>query len=339
MQHTTIGLDIAKNVFHVVGIDAHHHVVLRKKLGRSKVLTWFAQLPASTVALEACATAHYWGRELEEQGHRVKLIPAGKVKPYVQGNKNDFNDALGIAEASARPGLRCVGVKARAEQDRQALHRCREGCLRQRTRLSNQLRGLLAEYGWVAPRGLARLRRLLVELGDAEDSGLSEGFRLLLRQGYQHLQELDAHLDVYDRQLQDQVKASAEAQRLLTIPGYGPVVSSVYLMVVGNGQAFRRGREVAAALGMVPRQHSSGDKSILLGISKRGNAYLRSLLIHGARSVVAQAHRKEDRLSRWVTQLVQRRGKNKATVALANKLARIGWAVLTSGGVYQPQRA
>lgn len=337
MQHTTIGLDIAKNVFHVVGIDRHNKVVIRKKLARRKMLTYFANLATHIVAMEACATAHYWGRELSKLGHTVRLIPARAVKPYVQGNKNDFNDALAIAEASSRPGLRCVSIKTIEEQDSQALHRLREACMRQRTRISNQLRSLLAEYGIVAGQGVATLRKVIPACLEDAENGLSHHFRALLAQGYQQLRELDAHIESYDRELKEQVKASEAAQRLLTIPGFGPVVSSVYLNVVGDGKAFRRGRDVSALIGIVPRQHSTGDKPVLLGISKRGNRYLRSVLIHGARSVVKNADKKDDALSRWVTQLVQRRGHNTATVALANKLARIGWAILTSGGVYQPR--
>ncbi len=338
MQHTTIGLDIAKQVFHAVGIAGHGKVVLRKKLSRRQVLPYFANQPPALVALEACATAHYWGRELRQLGHRVQLVPARAVKPYVQGNKNDTNDALAIAEAATRPGLREVRIKSVAEQDRQALHRLREGVLRARTRLSNQLRGLLAEYGIVLPKGVGVLRRALPELAADGGNGLSARFRALLAQGYEQLQHLEEQFASYDRELRAEVRVDAAAQRLLTIPGYGPVVTSAFLNAVGDGRGFRRGREVSASLGLVPRQHSTAGRPVLLRISKRGDGYVRSLFIHGARSVVRTAPGKDDALSRWVMQLVQRRGQNKATVALANKLARIGWAVLTSGGVYQPRR-
>lgn len=337
MQLTTIGLDIAKNVFHLLGLDAHHQVVLRKKVRRNKLLAYFANLPACTVAMEACATSHYWGRELEKLGHTVRLIPPRAVKAYVRGNKNDFNDALAIAESASRPNLRFVSVKTVDDQDRQSLHRLREGCLRQRTQLSNQLRGLLAEYGIIAPKGLASLRRLIMHSLEDAENGLSARFRRLLHEGYRQLVEVEEHLAAYNREIKEEVKSCEVAQRLMTIPGYGAVVSSLYLNVVGDGKAFRRGRDVSAALGIVPRQHSSGDKQVLLGISKRGNPHLRRALIHGARSVVLHARNKDDRLSRWVNQLVQHKGMNKATVALANKLARIGWAVLTSGGVYRPR--
>ncbi len=219
--------------------------------------------------------------------------------------------------------------------NRQALHRLKAGVTSQRTKVCNQLRGLLAEYGIVIPSGITKLRTAIPEILEDGDNGLTGCFRELLHQGYQQLQELDKHIKAYDRQLQQRVKSNDAAQRLMSIPGYGPVVSSVFLSAVGDGKAFGRGRDVSAYLGLVPRQHSSGDKPVLLGISKRGNRYLRGLLIHGARSVVKHADKKDDKLSLWVSDLVRRRGKNKATVALANKLARIGWAVLTSEGTYQ----
>ncbi len=335
MQITTVGLDLAKNVFHLVGLNGAGKMALRKKLTRAKVLIFFNQLPVCTVALEACGSAHYWGRELEKLGHRVRLIPARAVKPYVQGQKNDYNDALAIAEAVSRPKLRFVSIKRIEQQDEQALHRLKAGVTRQRTQVCNQLRGLLAEYGIVIPAGVSRLRNAIPQILEDGENGLTGCFRALLNQGYQQLLELDQHIKHYDRHLQQRVKANEAAQRLMTIPGYGPVVSSVFLSAIGDGKAFRRGRDVSAYLGLVPRQHSSGDKPVLLGISKRGNSYLRGILIHGARAVVKAAVHKNDALSRWVNDLVRRRGKNKATVALANKLARMGWAVLTSGGTYQ----
>ncbi|MGD8641982.1 MAG: IS110 family transposase, partial [Gammaproteobacteria bacterium] len=292
-------------------------------------------LPPCTVALEACSSAHYWGRELEKLGHRVRLIPPCYVKRYVQGHKNDYNDALAIAEAVSRPKLRFVSIKRVEQQDEQTLHRLKTGVTRQRTQVCNQLRGLLAEYGIVIPVGISRLRNAIPQILEDGENGLTDCFRPLLNQGYQQLLELDQHIKHYDRQLAQMVKANEAAQRLMTIPGYGPVVSSVFLSAIGDGKAFRRGRDVSAYVGLVPRQHSSGDKPVLLGISKRGNRYLRGILIHGARAVVKAAVHKDDALSRWVNDLVRRRGKNKATVALANKLARIGWAVLTSGGTYQ----
>jgi len=310
----------------------------KKKLKRHQVLSYFAKREPTLVAMEACGSAHYWGRELEKQGHRVKLLPPRDVKPYVQGNKNDYNDALAIAEAVHRPKIRYVAIKGIEEQDVQALHRLKHGATQMRTKLVNQLRGLLSEYGIVVRSGVAAIRQAIPEILADGENGLSEWFRRLLQTGYERLCELDVHIKRYDKELKEHVKRCAQAQMLMTIPGYGPVVSSVYFSRVGNGQGYRRGRDVSASLGMVPRQHSTGDKQVLLGISKRGDRYLRSLLIHGARSVVKVSARKEDRLSCWVNDLVARRGKNKATVALANKMARIGWAVLTSGQPYQAQK-
>ena len=332
---TTIGLDLAKNVFHVVCCDAHGKVVRKKMLKRSKVLGYFANLPPCLVGMEACASAHHWARELGGLGHQVKLIPPQYVKPYVRGNKNDYNDALAIAEAVTRPEMRFVSVKTPEQQDIQALHRLRERRLQERTALCNQLRGLLAEYGLIFPKGVNILRRRLPELLEDGENGLSDLFRRLLAQSYQQLQELDGYIDFYTQEMGRQSQQSEVCRRLQTIPGYGPIVAGVFHSVVGNGEAYRRGRDVSASLGLVPRQHSSGGKEVLLGISKRGDRYLRSLLVHGARSVVIQAAKKDDRLSRWINKVKSERGFNKAVVALANKMARIGWAVLVNKSVYQ----
>jgi transposase len=228
MQITTVGLDLAKNVFHLVGLNGAGKMVLRKKLTRAKLLMFFNQQPACTVALEACSSAHHWGRELERLGHRVRLIPPRYIKPYVQGHKNDYNDALAIAEALSRPKLRFVSIKRVEQQDEQALYRLKAGVTRQRTQVCNQLRGLLAEYGIVICAGVSRLRKAIPQILEDDENGLTDCFRHLLNQGYQQLLELDQHIKHYDRQLQRLVKANEAAQRLMTIPGYGPVVSSVF---------------------------------------------------------------------------------------------------------------
>ena len=331
---TTIGLDLAKNVFHVVCCDRRGKVVKKKMLRRSQVRKSFAQLPRCLVGMEACAGAHYWARELGALGHRVKLISPQFVKPFVRGNKNDYNDALAIAEAVVRPEMRFVAVKPPEQQDIQTLHRMRERRIGDRTALCNQLRGLLAEFGVVLPKGVNTVRRRVPELLEDGEKGLSDLFRRLLAQSYQQLQELDGHIDFYTRQMTRQSQQSDACQRLQTIPGFGPIVSSVFHSVVGSGEAWRRGRDVSATLGLVPRQHSSGGKERLLGISKRGDRYLRCLLVHGARSVVTRAANKEDRLSCWINRIKAERGVNKATVALANKMARIGWAVLAHKSIY-----
>lgn len=332
---TTVGLDLAKLVFHVVCCDARGKVVSKRKLKRSQVLRYFAQLAPVLIGMEACAGAHHWARSLRALGHEVRLLPAQYVKAFVRGNKNDYNDALAIAEAVVRPEQRLVAVKTVAQQDIQALHRLRQQCVAARTALGNQLRGLLGEYGMVLPRGVGSLRRRLPALLEDAENGLSDLFRGLLAQGYRQLREIDEHIKTYTAALTRQVQQDEACQRLQTIPGFGPIVSSVFLSQVGSGEAYRRGRDVSAALGLVPRQHSTGGKPLLLGISKRGDRYLRSLLVHGARSVVRQAEHKDDRLSRWINTVRARRGYNKAVVALANKLARIGWAVLHHRSVYQ----
>jgi len=332
---TTIGLDLAKHVFHVVCCDEQGKVIRKNMLKRSQVLAYFANLPQCLVGMEACASAHHWARELGALGHEVKLIPPQYVKPYVRGNKNDYNDALAIAEAVSRPEMRFVTVKTTAQQDIQALHRLRERCLADRTALCNQLRGLLAEYGLIFPTGVNLLRRRLPELLEDGENGLSDLFRRLLAQGYQQLQELDGHIDHYTQEMKQQSQQNEVCRRLQTIPGYGPVVAGVFHSVVGHGEAYRRGRDVSAALGLVPRQQSSGGKAVLLGISKRGDRYLRGLLVHGARSVVIRAAKKDDPLSRWINKVKAERGFNKAVVALANKMARIGWAVVVNKTVYR----
>lgn len=332
---TTIGLDLAKSIFHVVCCDKNGKIVRKKMLKRSQMLTFFANYQVCLVGMEACAGAHYWGQTLNNLGHKVKLIPPQYVKPYVQGNKNDYNDALAIAEAVVRPQMRFVSIKTPEQQDIQALHRLRERRVGDRTALCNQLRGLLSEYGLIFPRGISVMRRRIPELLEDSENGLSDLFRRLLAQGYQQLQELDEHIDSYTQEVMRYSRQNDACQRLQTIPGYGPIVSSVFYSVVGNGEAYRRGRDVSASQGLVPKQHSSGGKDVLLGISKRGDRYLRSLLIHGARSVVIQAGNKEDRLSRWINKVKAERGFNKAVVALANKLARIGWAVLAHKTIYE----
>ena len=332
---TTVGMDLAKQVFHVVCCDARGKVEHKRMLKRAQVLRYFAQLEPALVGMEACASAHYWGRALRDLGHEVRLLPAQHVKAYVRGNKNDYNDALAISEAVSCPQMRCVGVKTPEQQDLQALHRLRERCVQMRTGLCNQIRGLVGEYGLVCPKGVAILRRQIpVWLEDGEN-GLSELFRRLLSQSYAQLQSLDAHIAFYTEELERQGRQNTVCQRLQTIPGFGPIAASVFYSQVGNGQAYRRGRDAAAAIGLVPRQHSSGAKQTLLGISKRGDRYLRSVLVHGARAVVARAGTKQDRLSRWINRIRAERGFNKAAVALANKMARIGWAVVANNTVYR----
>ena len=336
MNVTTVGLDLAKNIFHLVGLNAQGKEKMKKRLSRGQVLKHFTNAPSCLIGMEACASAHHFARELTKLGHAAKLIPPQYVKAYVRGQKNDVNDARAIAEAVRAPQMRFVAAKTVEQQDLQALARLREGTLRSRTALANRLRGLLGEYGIVMPQGVNALRRAVPDLLEDAGNGLSERFRRLLAQGREQLLALDAHIDTLTTELKAAAQEDDRARRLQTIPGFGPIVASVFAATLGDGGQYRRGREASAAVGLVPHQHSTGGKSRLLGISKRGDRYLRCLLVHGARSVVIAAQRKDDRLSRWINRVREARGINKATVALANKLTRIGWAVLRNNTAYQP---
>jgi transposase len=318
-----------------VCFDEHSKEVQKRVLQRKQVRLFFTQLPPCKIGMEACAGSHYWGRELKALGHEVKLIPAQHVKPYLRGNKNDFNDARAINEALNRPSMPSVAVKTTEQQDIQATHRMRSQCVRDRTALCNSIRGLLGEYGIVLPKGVSVLRKSIHGLLEDAENGLSLNFRLLLSRRYEQLVEMDGHINFFTHELEIQSKQDDACQRLQKIPGYGPIISSAFYSVVGDGSAYTRGRDVAASIGLVPRQHSSGGKDVLLGISKKGDGYLRSLLVHGARAVVTQAGKKKDRLSQWINRIVSERGWNKAVVAMANKMARIGWAVLRHNSHYQ----
>jgi len=335
MEITTVGLDLAKNIFHVVCFNNHDKEIKKKMLRRNQILEFFTQLPPCQVSMEACAGSHFWGRQLRDLGHEVKLISPQHVKPYLRGNKNDYNDARAIAEAAARPDMPAVGIKSVEEQDMQAIHRMRAQCLRDQTALSNSIRGLLGEYGIVFTKGLATLRKKVPEILEDAENGLSLLFRNLLAHRYQQLVELGDHVAFYTKELERISRQDDACQRLQTVPGFGPIVASAFRSVIGDGRTYARGRDAAASIGLVPRQQSSGGKNVLLGISKRGNKYLRKQLIHGARSVVLQAANKEDPLSRWINRIREERGWNKAVVALANKMARIGWAILRHNTSYQ----
>ena len=335
MNATTIGLDIAKQVFQVHGVDRAGKTVLRKQLKRAQVLAFFANLPPAVIGLEACAGAHYWARELIKLGHDARLIAPQFVKPYVKGNKNDANDAEAICEAVGRPSMRFVPLKSPEQQDIQMLHRIRQNLVKQRTAAANQTRGLLGEYGLVVAEGLHHLRRRLPEILEDAENGLSPLARRLFADRYDCLVDLDRQIEAYQQQIAAVCQQSPACQQLLAIPGIGPITATAMVAALGDGQAFDHGRQVAAWLGLVPRQESSGGKPRLLGISKRGDTYLRTLLIHGARAVVRAAGRKDDAQSRWINALVQRRNANIAAVAVANKTARTIWAMLTRGENYR----
>lgn len=334
-----VGVDLSKRVNHVVGQDARGREIWKRKLRRGQMLSWFANLPACTVVMEACSGAHYWARELQRLGHEVMLIPPRLVRAYVQGNKNDYNDARAVLEASRRAGLRPVAVKTPEQLSLQALHRMRQARIAERTKLCNQVRGLLGEHGIGVAKGVATLKRALADALEDGDNGLDPLARELLGHNREELQRLEESLRFYDERIRAQARTQPAQQQLQSIPGFGPILASAFHGHIGDGRAFARGRDVSAALGLVPAQHTSGDRPYLLGISKRGDRYVRSLLVHGARSVVRRAEAKDDPLSRWLQRLIATRGKNKATVALANKMARMGWAVLRHDTVYQPDLA
>jgi transposase len=336
MNIITIGLDLAKNVSHVVCCNQVGKLVKKKMLKRNAILSFFAQLPQPClVGVESCASAHYWAREIEKLGHSVKQIPAQYVKAYLRGNKTDYNDALAIAEAVTRPQMRFVATKSQAQQDIQTLHRLRKKCERDRTANCNEIRGLLYEYGIVIRVGISHVYKRLPELFDKQrDNGLTDMLKDLLAQHYKKLQELKAHLDIYTDKIK-QLSQHEVCQRLQSIPGIGPITASALYQHIGTGAGFKNGRAVAASIGLVPRQHSSGGKENLLGISKRGDSYLRTLLVHGARAVVRMSATKDTPLAKWIRQIAQTRGVNKAVVALANKLARISWAVVKQDVMYR----
>lgn len=329
MKIKRIGVDLAKQVFQVHGVDEEEHVVLKRQLRRQQMLTFFGKIKPCLIGMEACAGAHYWARELMKLGHTVKLMAPQHVKPYVKGNKNDANDAAAICEAVSRHSMRFVAVKTVDQQDLQAQHRVRSLLVRQRTAKANEIRGLLGEYGIVVGQRIDRLRCALPVLLERTDRGLSDPLRLLLAGLQEDLIRLDERVTQLDRVIERAAKEDATARRLQQIPGIGPITATALVASVGDARQFRRARDMAAWLGLVPRQRSSGGKDVLLGISKRGDAYLRTLLIHGARAVTRVASRKSDPRSRWIDRLSKRRHANIAAVALANKNARIAWALMT----------
>jgi transposase len=332
---SVLGIDIAKLVFHVVGMDNTGRVVLRKRLARRELPRFIANLPPLRIGMEACGGAHYWARRFREHGHDVRLIAPHFIKAYVKSPKNDARDAEAICEAVTRPTMRVVPITRVEPQDLQALHRVRERLIKARTALVNEIRGLLSEYGIVLPQSLTKFRALIVDTRQEEQVKLTPLSAELFWQLYDEFRALEKRLVYYDEKLAAMGQAHPECQRLQTIPGIGPVSATALLAAIGDATQFKNGRQLAAWLGLVPREHSTGGKPRLLGISKRGNIYLRKLLVHGARATLRWIDTKHDERSRWLRALIARRGKNRAAVALANKNARIVWALLAHGQEYQ----
>jgi transposase len=334
MTVVRIGLDIAKLVFQVHGVDEHGKLALKKTLSRSQVLTYFANLPRCLIGIEACGGSHYWARELRRLGHDVRLMAPQFVTPYRKSGKNDANDAEAICEAVGRPNMRFVPIKTEEAQAVLSLHRARELLVAERIALSNQIRGLLSEFGIVVPTGTARLRKAMVEV-QAGERTLPLLARETITELYERMVWLERKAVEYERKISVLASQSEAAKRLMKIEGIGPITATALVASVGDGKLFRNGREFAAWLGLTPRQHSSGGKSRLGGITKRGDVRLRTLLIHGTRSAMRSMADKADRKSRWVMDLQRRSCSPVAAVALAARNARIIWAMLARGTEYQ----
>jgi transposase len=336
MKFTRCGLDIAKQVFQVHGVNEHGVVQGRKMLPRAKVLEFFAQLPPCLIGIEACGSAHYWARELSGLGHTVKLMAAQFVIPYRKRGKNDANDAEAICEAVGRPNMRFVAIKSQEQQAVLMVHRTRALVVANRTAQANQMRGLLGEFGIAVPKGLARLRRELPGILEDAENGLPVLARQVLCGLLEQLREADARINAYDRQIRTLAEASAAARRLMQVEAIGPQTATALVATVGDPHVFKNGRGFAAWLGITPRQHSSGGKGRLGRITRQGDSYLRTLLVHGARAHLRVIDKKTDAKSAWARRLKERRHVNVAAVALAAKHARIAWAILAHGTNYRP---
>jgi len=334
MKIVMIGIDLGKNLCSVAGLDEIGAVVLRRRMKRESVLLFTAQLEQCTVAMEACCGAHHLGRQIAGQGHTVRLMSAEYVRPYVKAQKNDERDAEAIAEAATRPTMRFVEIKSEAQLEVQSLHRVRGRLVAERTAVINQLRALLLERGITVPQGRRKVERLLPEILGDERNGLGPRLRRLIADMREEWRGIDRRISDFDHELTERARAEETTRRLMRIPGIGVLTATALVAAVGNARTFTRGRDLAAWLGLVPRQATTGGKPKLLGISKRGNAYLRTLLIHGARTALPGLAKSETPLGRWLKGLLERVHRNVAIVALANKLSRIAWAVLAHDRQY-----
>ncbi len=338
-KHSVIGVDLAKNSNALVAYDAAGKARWRKTVGRARLQAFLAQQEASVVVMEACAGAHYLAQQVQQMGHVAVLYPPKHVKSYQRGQKNDHNDARALVEAHQHGHLRPVPIKTVEQQDKALIVLQRKQLKEEQVRLGNQMRALLAERGLVLPVGVRALMAGLPRVLEAADNGLTEVVRHILSQAYTRYRALLEEIAWYDRQLSQQAREDETCRRLCAMPGMGPIVANVVQAWMGDGRQFRRGRDASAALGLVPRQHSTGGREVLLGITKRGNRYVRSQVVNGAQAVLRAAANKDDALSRWVIHLKATRGHNKAVVALANKLVRIAWVIIARGETYQPRMA
>ena len=334
MRITTIGIDLAKVVFQIHGVDERGKMAVRKQLKRAEMSVYFANLEPCLIGMEACGSAHHWARKLAGYGHTVKLMAPQFVKPYVKTNKNDIADAEAICEAVSRPNMRFVAMKTVEQQAILSVHRARQGFVKARTAQGNQIRGLLSEFGIVIPQGIRSIMKQMPEILEDAENGLPGTMRHLLERLTENLKEMGRQANELEAQIQLWHRENEASRKLADIPGLGAITASAIVATVGNVREFKSGRQLAAWMGLVPRQHSSGGKQNLLGISKRGDTYLRTLLIHGARSVIRFAEKKAEPES-WLRKLMARRNKNVATVALANKNARIVWALLANDRTFR----
>ena len=334
----TIGIDLGKNTFHLVGLDRRGAIVSQLKLSRGQIERRLANVPPCLIAMEACSGSHHIGRRLTALGHEVRLIPAQYVKPFLKGHKNDYRDAEAIAEAVQRPTMRFVAIKTPEQMDLLALHRVRSRLVGQRTGLINQIRGFLIERGITVRQGVLPLRKALPDILSSNAEVLSPRMVSLIADLMQDWRRLDERIETVSTEIEGLARQDESCQRLMTVPGVGPIISSAVVAAVGNGAGFKQGRDFGAWLGLVPKQESTGDRTILGKISKRGNKYLRTLFVQAAHVVLARRPGAAKRgLWPWIAQASKRLHRNMLAIALANKLARIAWAVLARGRAYEPR--
>ncbi|MGK3126453.1 IS110 family transposase [Candidatus Pantoea formicae] len=337
MDIAFMGIDLAKNVFQLCGLNHAGKPVYTRRVERKILLQTLVNLPACLIGIEACTGAFYWQREFEKLGHKVKIISPQYVKPFIRGQKNDGNDAQAIAVALMQPTMQFVPPKSPEQQDIQALHRARQRIVNHRTATICQIRGLLLDRGISIGTAMSRARRAVPLILEDGENGLSIRMRKTIAELYELFIDLEKRINFFDKEIETVFRQSAECQRIAKVKGIGPKTATAVVAAIGNGQEFKNGRHFAAWLGLVPRQHSSGDRRVLMNITKKGDKYLRTLLIHGARAVVRVATNNNDgSLNQWVNQLKERRGFNKTTVAVANKNARIIWSILRHETEYQP---